>query len=243
MTEAGDAAPQRVIVTGASRGIGRAIVRRLVADGYDVVGVARTKPQTFEGTFHAIDLAAADAPQALRKLARETGATRLVANAGISAADGVETADDATFEAVMRMNVQSVLWSMSAVTPAMRAAHFGRIVVIGSRAALGKPDRVSYATSKAALGGLVRTAALELGRDGITVNIVAPGPIDTEMFAKHQPEGSPARAAIVGAMPVGRVGKPDEVAAAVAYFLDKRAGFTTGQTLQVCGGLTVGAAP
>jgi 3-oxoacyl-[acyl-carrier protein] reductase len=229
------------LVTGVSRGIGRAIATRLAADGYHVVGVSRSAPENFEGTYRALDLSAPDAKAQLFEIAAEFKPSRVVANAGISAGGPIEDVSDDEFADVMRTNVQSVLWTMQAGLPAMKANSFGRIVVIGSRASLGKAERVPYAASKSALSGMVRTAALELGRHGITVNIVAPGPIDTEMFAKHQPEGSPAREKIVSTMPVGRMGLPEEVADAVAYFCGDKAGFTTGQSLFVCGGLSVGA--
>ena len=122
----------------------------------------------------------------------------------------------------------------------MRARRWGRIVNLGSRAALGKEGRTGYAATKAGILGLTRTWALELARDGITVNAVAPGPIATEMFAAHNPPGAAATEAIIGQIPVGRVGRPEEVAAAIAYFLREDAGFVTGQTLYVCGGLSVG---
>jgi NAD(P)-dependent dehydrogenase (short-subunit alcohol dehydrogenase family) len=125
----------------------------------------------------------------------------------------------------------------------MRAARFGRIVNIGSRASLGKAGRIVYGASKAAVTGITRTAALELARDGITVNCIAPGPIETDMIRMGYPEGSETRARLTGEIPVGRFGRPDEIAAAVSYFLSDAAGFTTGQVLYVCGGLTAGLAP
>ncbi|MEM7775666.1 MAG: SDR family oxidoreductase [Pseudomonadota bacterium] len=230
-----------VLVTGVSRGIGRAIADRLAAGGYQVVGISRTLPEDYAGIHRCIDLSQATAKAQLADVVAEFAPGRLVANAGISSGAGLLDVNDGDLEDVWRVNLQSVVWSMQAVVPTMQADKFGRIVVIGSRAALGKAERTAYAASKAALGGVVRTTALEFGRDGITINIVAPGPIDTEMFAKHQPEGSPARQAIVDTTAVGRIGRPDEVAKATRYFLSDDAGFTTGQTLYVCGGMTVGA--
>ena len=230
-----------VLVTGVSRGIGKAIAARLADDGYRVVGVSRSRPEGFPGEHRAIDLSDAPAAKAaLAEIAAEFAPQRLVANAGIAAGSGIGEVTDDEIESVLKVNLQSVIWCMQAVMPAMRSGGFGRIVLIGSRAALGKAQRIAYASSKAALGGLARTTALEVGRDGVTINVVAPGPIETEMFAQLQPEGSPARNAIVSAMPVGRVGRPEEIAAACAYFLHDDAGFTTGQTLYVCGGMTVG---
>jgi NAD(P)-dependent dehydrogenase (short-subunit alcohol dehydrogenase family) len=125
----------------------------------------------------------------------------------------------------------------------MRAAGFGRIVNLGSRALLGREGRIAYGGSKAAVVSMTRTLALETARDGITVNCVAPGPVETEMFAQNHPHGSAERTRITGAMPMGRVGTTAEIAAACAYFLSDAAGFTTGQVLYVDGGLSVGLAP
>lgn len=231
-----------VLVTGASRGIGAAVAARCMAEGWRVIGVSRTPAPGALFEQHAIDLAAPGSAEALRDLARATRPSGLVANAGLVAAGALEAIADADFDATMRLNVQSAIWAVQAVAPIMREAGFGRIVLIGSRAALGKAGRGVYGASKAAVAGLARSFALELARDGVTVNCVAPGPIDTELFAINQPPGSAGRARIEATIPVGRLGAPAEVAAAVAYFLSPDAGFTTGQTLQVCGGLSVGSA-
>jgi len=233
---------ETVLVTGASRGIGRAVAERCLADGYRVIGLSRSETEA-PWEHRSLDLNDPSARERLAGIAAETGPTRLVANAGIVTVGPVETVTDADFEATMRTNVQAVVWCVQAVLPAMRAAGFGRIVTLGSRAALGKAGRTSYAASKAAVTGLTRSLAIELAPDGITVNGVAPGPIDTEMFATDQPPGSPAREALVANVPLGRVGRTEEVAEAVAHFLSERAGFTTGQMLNVCGGLSVGLAP
>ncbi len=236
-------ARETVLVTGVSRGIGKAIAADLSGRGYAVVGLSRSAPADgFDGIHRAVDLGAPDAKARLMEIAAEFAPGRLVANAGISGAGTLEETTDADFAEMFRVNVQSVMWAMQAVAPAMRADGFGRIVVLGSRAALGKRARIAYATAKSALTGLVRTTALELGPAGITVNIIAPGPIETEMFTTLQPHGTPARQAIVDQVPVGRVGEPSEIAAATAYFLSNDAGFTTGQTLHVCGGMSIGAA-
>ncbi|MEO0819474.1 MAG: SDR family oxidoreductase [Pseudomonadota bacterium] len=233
-------AGETVLVTGVSRGIGAAIATRLADDGLTVIGVSTRPMPAFRGVHAAIDLSEPSAKTALAELAGEHRPLRLVANAGIVTSGLIESVTDADFEATLRVNLQAVLWSMQAVLPAMREARWGRIVAVGSRAALGKTSRASYSASKAGLGGLVRTAALELGPASITVNTVAPGPIETEMLAENQPPGSPARERLLAGVPLGRCGRPEEVAAAIAFLLGEDAGYITGQTLHVCGGLSVG---
>lgn len=232
---------ETVVVTGVSRGIGSAIAARCAADGYRVIGVARTRPDNFDGIFRPVDLAEPSAKQAFLDIAEEFAPTRFVANAGYVDAKRLEDMTDDGFERTIRVNLQSVVWGMQALSEPMRAAKFGRVVMIGSRAALGKVERVSYSASKAALSGLARSTALELAADGITVNVVSPGPIETEMFAALQPKGSEIRARFMANVPLQRVGRPEEVAAAVAFFLSVDGGFTTGQTLYVCGGLSLGS--
>jgi NAD(P)-dependent dehydrogenase (short-subunit alcohol dehydrogenase family) len=115
--------------------------------------------------------------------------------------------------------------------------------MMASRAAIGKPNRVVYSATKAGMIGMARTLAMELGRDGITVNAVAPGPIATDLFMKSNPQGAPATQKIIDSIVVGRLGTPEDVARSVMFFLDQANSFITGQVLYVCGGTTLGVAP
>tara|TARA_B100000929_G_C15288861_1_gene346328 strand:- start:227 stop:625 length:399 start_codon:yes stop_codon:yes gene_type:complete len=129
---------------------------------------------------------------------------------------------------------------MQAVLPGMREARFGRVLNLSSRAIIGMPTLSAYAASKAAIAGLTRTWAMEFAPDGITVNAVAPGPIDTDMLRSVNPPGSASDQMLRGTIPVGRLGEPDDIANAASYFLDAKSGFTTGQVLFVCGGMSIG---
>jgi len=126
-----------------------------------------------------------------------------------------------------------------AFVPTMRAANFGRIVNISSRAIMGKTSRTVYASAKAGLIGMTRTIACEVGGDGITVNTVIPGPVASDLFNRGHPEGSAKRQTVIDGILVKRVGTPDDIARAVLFFLDRDAGYVTGQALFVCGGTSV----
>lgn len=232
-----------VLVTGGSRGIGRAIVARLVEDGYDVINFSRRPPETPlpRETFTSVDLADPDAARrAVQALAADRPVTRLVNNAGMAEVAAIESIGLEAMQRTVALNLTAPIILLQGLLPAMRAAREGRVVNIGSRAALGKPGRTVYGASKAGLAGMARTWALELAGDGITVNTVAPGPIATELFDRTNPTGGGAMVDVRDRIPVRRLGRPEEVAHAVAMFLDPRAGFITGQVLYVCGGMSVG---
>jgi len=144
--------------------------------------------------------------------------------------------------ALTQLHLGTPITLVQANLAAMRAAQYGRIVLVSSRAVLGLQKRTVYAATKASLLGLARTWALELGPDGITTNVVAPGPIaETEMFDGVLAAGDARRQALAQAIPVRRLGRPEDVARAVAFFTDPEASFVTGQTLYVCGGLSAGS--
>lgn len=236
---------ETVVVTGGSGGIGRGLCQYLVKTGHRIVNLDRVAPeeQCNGETFFAVDLGdTSGLRQTLIQVTEAHRPTRLVANAATGRpADVVATTDD-DFDRAMAVNVRAALIVSQAMIPIMREQQFGRIVMIASRAALGKVNRTAYSASKAALIGMTRTMALELGIHGITANVVAPGPIDTPAFRAANPEGSPARARIEAGTAVGRLGTPADIAHAVAFLLAEESGFITGQTLYVCGGLSVGIA-
>jgi len=231
------------LVTGGSNGIGRAIVCRLVADGYTVVNVDLVAPsEALPGEhYERIDLASdVESRASLAVIAARWPIGVLVNNAGIVRPASIDSATLDDLHAVVDLNIAGTLRCVQAVVTGMKNRGYGRIVNITSRAALGKELRTVYSVTKAGLHGMTRTIALELGGHGITVNAVGPGPIATELFTRVNPPDAPATRRIVESIPVGRMGTADEVAHGVAMLVNERAGFITGQVLYVCGGMTVG---
>lgn len=227
----------RVLITGAAAGIGQAIADRCRADGYEVVGIDR------EGDGIRADLSHREATAAALEQALQGGPiTRLVNNVGIVRPAPIEDQSFEDLEIAVSLNIRCAIQCLQAVLPGMKTARFGRVINISSRAALGKERRTVYAATKSALIGMAKVWALELGGDGITANAIGPGPIRTALFDQANPSDSPRTQAIIDAIPVRRIGAPDDVANAVAFLLDERSGFITGQTLYVCGGMTIGAA-
>ena len=230
------------VVTGASAGIGEAIAARLLDEGRTVVTLQRRPPRIEHARliFREIDLVdAAATTAAALDIADRYPVRYLVNNAGANRPGPLETATVEDLEYAMAINVRAAMILTKAFAPGMREAKFGRIVSLSSRAVLGKTQRVVYAATKAAIIGMARTLALELARDGVTVNVVAPGPVATDLFDNGHPHGSEKRQKVIDAVPVRRVGTPDDVARAVAFLLHPDSGFITGQTLFVCGGTSV----
>ena len=233
-----------VLITGASRGIGFAAAQRFADRDLRVIGIARTPPETpFPGAFHALDVAANDFAGRLAAIVAETPVDVLVNNAGMGRMAPLGQIKLADFDAVVALNLTATMVATQACLPHMRGQRWGRVINLSSRAALGKEGRTSYAATKAGIMGFTRTWALELAAEGVTVNCIAPGPIDTEMFRRTNPADSPATKAILASLPVKRMGRPEEVAAAIEFFAGEDAGFTTGQVLYVCGGITVAKDP
>jgi 3-oxoacyl-[acyl-carrier protein] reductase len=237
--------PGRVVVTGGSSGIGLATVQAFLTDGYDVINFSRRDCPLRSPRLKSItlDLADADATHdAVFSVAASTPATTVVHCAGAIREKPIEDATRADLEELASLHLGAALSLVQANLPAMKQARFGRIVLISSRAVLGLAKRTAYSATKAGMLGLARTWALELAGHGITVNVVAPGPIaETEMFEEIIPAASAKMAAAAKQVPVGRFGTPQDVARAVSFFTDPKASFVTGQTLFVCGGTSVGS--
>ena len=234
----------RALVTGGSNGIGHAIVRLLLDGGHDVVSLdCRPNPLAQARlTTITVDLGDAAATQLAAQRALADGPiTTLVHNAGTIRPALLADLRLEDLAALSQLHVTAAALLAQAVLPGMRAAQFGRIVLISSRAALGLATRSAYAASKAALLGLARTWALELGPDGITVNAVAPGPIATDMLFDVLPRGDARIAALAASIPVRRLGRAEDVARAVLFLADPANSFITGQTLFVCGGSSIGS--
>ena len=234
---------KNVLVTGASRGIGRAIATRLTKDGYRVINFDKSAPPSLLAgeEFHQIDITDHNAVSILMKdITNRMQVLRLVNNAGMIKPGALEDVIEEDLDAVYALNLKAPMVLAQALLPHMRQANFGRIVNIASRAALGKEERTAYAATKAGLIGMTRTWALEMAPFGITVNAIGPGPIATELFTSGNPPNAPKTIKIIENIPVKRMGQPEDIAHAAAYLLDDRSSFTTGQTLYVCGGMTVG---
>jgi 3-oxoacyl-[acyl-carrier protein] reductase len=235
---------QRVtLVTGATRGIGRATAEKLAAQNHRVVGIARSRAEAaFPGEIFIADLRdERSVKQALADIVGRYEVTGLVNNAGLNHIQKLGEIDLAAFDEVIAVNLRAAIQCTQAVLPAMLRARFGRIVNITSRALLGRANTTSYSTAKAGMVAMTRCWALELADKNITVNAVGPGPTETEMWKTNNPADSPTTRAHIARIPMGRLGRPEEIAGAVAYFMSEEASFTTGQHIFVCGGLSVGS--
>ena len=239
------------LVTGASRGIGRAVAMALAGEGARVVGTATSESgaqdisRGFEEAgldglgivLNVTDAAACD--RVLEQIEKDQGTVSiLVNNAGITRDNLAMRMKDEDWDAVIDTNLKSVFRMSRLVMRGMMKARGGRIInitsVVGSS---GNPGQANYAAAKAGVAGMTRALARELGSRNITVNCVAPGFIDTDM-TKALPDAS--REALVGQIALGRLGRPEEIAAAVAFLASPGAAYITGCTLHVNGGMYSG---
>jgi len=232
------------VVTGGSAGIGEAICRQLLDDGWAVVSMARRPPPFAHGNLHSVEVDLADraaTAAAAEDVAQRFAPDTIVHNAGVILPALLQDVKLEDLDTLVDIHLSTAILLAQACLPAMTAVGFGRIVLLSSRGALGLATRTAYAATKAGMLGMARTWALELAPHGITVNVVSPGPVQTEMFHGVIPVGDPKVAQIAAGIPVRRLGQPADVAHAVRFFVAEQAGFVTGQVLYVCGGTSVGS--
>lgn len=236
------------LVTGASRGIGAAIAAKLVSDGHVVIGTATTEAGAARitealgssGAGYVLDVRSPESVEALLDVVAERHGAPLVLvnNAGITQDNILMRMKDAEWSQVVDTNLGSIYRLSKAVLRAMTKARWGRIVnvssVVGS---MGNAGQTNYAASKAGMEGFSRSLAREIGSRCITVNCVAPGFIDTDM-TRELPDAQ--RTKLLDQIPLGRLGDASEVAAVVAFLSSESAGYVTGETIHVNGGLYMG---
>jgi 2-hydroxycyclohexanecarboxyl-CoA dehydrogenase len=241
---------RRALVTGGAKGIGEAIARRLRADGADVViaDLDFSAAQKLAGEIGAtplqLDVAnAAQVRAALLALAGKEPIDILVNNAGVDQHAFFTDTSEEDWQRLIAVNLMGVFATTHALLPAMQQAGWGRVINIASEAGrLGSRGGAVYAAAKGGVIAFTRSIARENGRKGVTANVIAPGPIDTPMLRSAVAQGGERLlAAMTGATLAGRLGTPQEVAAAVAFLASDGAAFITGEVLGVSGGMGCGA--
>jgi 3-oxoacyl-[acyl-carrier protein] reductase len=252
-TASGHDAPRTAIVTGAARGIGAAIAVRLAADGHvvavvdlDEAACAQTVRTIADGGGQALavgcDVSDEDAvAAAVARVTEELGApTILVNNAGILRDNLLFKMSVDDWDAVLNVHLRGAFLMSRAVQSHMVAAGFGRIVNLSSTSALGNRGQANYAAAKAGMQGFTKTLAIELGKFGVTANAIAPGFIETDMTrataARMNIDFDVMREAAVSQIPVGRTGKPEDIAAVASFLVRADAGFVSGQVIYAAGG-------
>ena len=235
---------ETVWLPGGSSGIGADLCKQLLDADYKVISFARRPPPFEHGNLHPVLADLTDiktSTAAFNQAATENPATRIIHNAGATFEKPLEEVTPEDLDAVTQLHLGSAIAMVQAALPTMKERHQGRVILMSTRAIVGLEKRTVYSATKAGMVGMGRTWALELAPHGVTVNMVAPGPIaETEMFDAVVPPDTELAKRVAGRVPVGRLGRPSDISRAVQFFLADDADFVTGQTLFVCGGASVG---
>lgn len=233
-------AKKTVLITGASKGIGLALSHTLNQSDYKVVGIARHE-LPFPGELITLDLSDINKTrEVFAQLNQRYTFDAIVNNVGLVKPQYLDEVGVTDLQEVMNLNLIPALLAVQAALPAMRSQQWGRIINISSLTVLGVQQRTAYAAAKAALISFTRSWALELAQSGITVNAIAPGPTETELFRENNPHGSTAEAKYMSMVPMKRFAQPEEIASGIEFLLSDKAGFITGQTLFIDGGASIG---
>ncbi len=227
-----------VLVTGATKGIGWAISRRLSDAGAHVIGLARHVDEIdFPGFLYQCDLNdAGQTEEVLRMIREKYPVDAIVNNVGVVLPEALGEISLASLYQVYDLNVRSAVQVVQAFSDAMKQRQEGRIINIASVASHGSAGKTSYAAAKSALVACTKTWALELADYGITVNAISPGPVETQLLRENYPVGSEKEKELLADIPLKRLARPEEVAAAVQFLLSHDAAFITGQELRIDGG-------
>ena len=234
-----------IVVSGGSTGIGQGICQHLLALGYCVINLSR-RASTIEHTDmynFSVDLSK---HQSVKKIGMQVvekfTVTGFIHNAGLIRANVLENVKEEDLAYLTQVHIGSAISLTQCFLDNIQSCGHGRIVLISSRAALGLQSRTVYSATKSGIIGMARTWALELGQHGITVNVVSPGPIEeTEMFDAVIRKDSQQKQALAESIPMQRIGRVEDVARAVGFFIHPDNSFVTGQTLLVCGGSSLGS--
>jgi NAD(P)-dependent dehydrogenase (short-subunit alcohol dehydrogenase family) len=240
------------IVTGGSRGIGRGVVERFMAEGASVLATARRPPDKAMPAGNDLAFVAADVARAedateivAQAVERFGGLDILVNNAGIQLQKSLEETTEAEWDEVMAVNVKGIFLCTRAAVPALRRRGGGAVINIGSYDGfLADPNFSAYCASKGAVAALTRAIAVDLGKDGIRCNVICPGWIETEMvedYIAHLPDPAAARASIERLHPIGRTGRPADIASLALWLASDESAFFTGQQFVADGGFTARA--
>lgn len=231
-----------VLITGATKGIGWALTQRLADLGCHVVGIARNTAEIdFPGYLYECDLSDAGQTQEVLRVIRDKfPVDSVVNNVGSAISQPLGSVELSALYETFDLNVRTAVQVTQAFVESMKIRRSGRIINLCSLAVRGARDATSYAAAKSAIIGCTKTWALDLAEYGITVNAVAPGAIDTELFINAMPAADVASAA-PSMVPMGRLGTANEVAALIGFLLSAEAGFITGQIIGIDGGGSLGS--